>query len=242
MSASGSLGKIIIAIDGYSSCGKSTMAKAIAKRLNYIYIDSGGMYRAVTLFVQQHGLTLSELQAMKSEEIEKMMAHVQISFSVNPESGLSEIFLNGINVDKKIRELKVSDWVSPVSAISTIRKLMVKQQQAYGKDKGLVMDGRDIGTTVFPEAELKIFMTANKEIRAKRRFDEMNSQGFMVSMDEVLKNNEERDLTDTTRLESPLRKAKDAIVLDNSAMNEEEQLEFAMVLIEKILSAQKVQP
>ena len=119
---------------------------------------------------------------------------------------------------------------------------MVKQQQAYGKDKGLVMDGRDIGTTVFPEAELKIFMTANKEIRAKRRFDEMNSQGFMVSMDEVLKNNEERDLTDTTRLESPLRKAKDAIVLDNSAMNEEEQLEFAMVLIEKILSAQKVQP
>jgi cytidylate kinase len=241
MPASTSSGKIIIAIDGYSSCGKSTIAKAIAKNLNYIYIDSGAMYRAITYFVQQHSISLLELQTMKSEEIVKMMAHVQISFKVNPENGFSEIFLNGVNVEKKIRELKVSDWVSPVSAIPAIRHLMVLQQQSYGKDKGLVMDGRDIGTTVFPNAELKIFMIANKEIRAKRRFDEMNSKGFMVSMDEVLKNNEERDQTDTTRKESPLRKAQDAIVLDNSSMNEKEQLEFAMGLVEKALATQNVQ-
>lgn len=224
-------GKIIIAIDGYSSCGKSTMAKAIAKKLGYRYIDSGAMYRAITLFVQQHDITLQELQAMSEEQLETMMNHIHISFHVNPETGLSEIYLNEINVERKIRDLKVSDWVSPVSALPAIRHRMVALQQSYGKLKGIVMDGRDIGTMVFPHAELKIFMTARTDIRAKRRFDELNQKGFMVTMDEVLKNIEDRDYTDTHRAESPLRQAEDAIVLDNSDLTEEEQLAFAMELI-----------
>jgi cytidylate kinase len=224
-------GKITIAIDGYSSCGKSTMAKAIAKKLGYRYIDSGAMYRSVTLFVQQHGMTLEELQAMTDDQLEAMLDHIRISFHINPDTGLSEIYLNEINVEKKIRDLKVSDWVSPVSAIPVIRHRMVALQQSYGKLKGIVMDGRDIGTKVFPNAELKIFMTAQKEVRAKRRFDELNQKGFMVTMDEVLKNIQDRDFTDTNRAESPLRKADDAVVLDNTALTEEEQLNFAMNLI-----------
>ena len=181
-------GKIIIAIDGYSSCGKSTMAKAIAKKLGYRYIDSGAMYRAVTLFVQQHGLSLDDLQSMSEDQLEAMLDHIHVAFHINPDNGHSEVYLNEINVEKKIRDLKVSDWVSPVSAIPVIRHRMVALQQGYGNHKGIVMDGRDIGTMVFPHAELKIFMTANKEVRAKRRFDEFSSKGFMVTMDEVLKN------------------------------------------------------
>ena len=207
------------------------MAKAIAKQLGYRYIDSGAMYRAVTLFVQQHDITLEQLSKMSEEQLEKMLDHIHISFHVNPETGLSEVYLNEINVEKKIRDLKVSDWVSPVSAIPAIRHRMVALQQSYGKLKGIVMDGRDIGTMVFPHAELKIFMTARPEIRAKRRFDELNSKGFMVTMDEVFKNIEDRDYTDTHRAESPLRKAEDAIVLDNSDLTEEEQLVFAMNLV-----------
>ena len=226
-------GKIIIAIDGYSSCGKSTMAKAIAKKLSYRYIDSGAMYRSVTLFVQQHGLSLAELEAMTPTQIEGMLNHIHITFHINPETGLSEIFLNEINVERKIRDLKVSDWVSPVSAIATIRHAMVHLQQSYGKQKGIVMDGRDIGTKVFPSAELKIFMTAQKEIRAKRRFEELNQKGFMVTMDEVLKNIEDRDHTDTHRSESPLRRADDAVILDNSNLSEQEQLQFAMDLFKE---------
>lgn len=227
-------GKIIIAIDGYSSCGKSTMAKAIARKIGYRYIDSGAMYRSVTLFVQQHGLSLEDLQNMSEAQLEAMLDHIHVSFHVNPETGLSEVYLNEINVEKKIRDLKVSDWVSPVSAIPAIRHRMVALQQGYGKQKGIVMDGRDIGTKVFPEAELKIFMTAKKEVRAKRRFDELNSKGFMVTMDEVLKNIEDRDHTDTHRAESPLRRANDALILDNSDLSEEQQLDFAMKLIKVI--------
>lgn len=227
--------KIIIAIDGYSSCGKSTMAKAIAKLIGYRYIDSGAMYRAVTLFIQQNQLTLDELQKMSPADIDAMMNHIAVKFEVNAETGLSEVYLNNVNVERKIRDLKVSDWVSPVSAIKGIRTRLVGQQRGYGKEKEIVMDGRDIGTNVFPDAELKIFMTARKEVRAKRRFDELNSKGFMVTLDEVMKNIEDRDFTDTHRAESPLRKADDAVVLDNSDMTENEQLEFAMNLIETAL-------
>ncbi|MBK6447370.1 MAG: (d)CMP kinase [Bacteroidetes bacterium] len=226
--------KIIIAIDGYSSCGKSTLAKALAKKLAYSYIDSGAMYRAVTLFIQQHDISLSQLEEMTQKQMEGLMDNIQISFHVNPDSGLSEVFLNGLNVEKRIRDLKVSDWVSPVSAIHEIRHRMVELQKGYGSHKGIVMDGRDIGTEVFPKAELKIFMTAKKEIRAKRRFDELNSKGFMVTLDEVMKNIQDRDYTDTHRSESPLRQAEDAIILDNSNLTEQEQFQFALNLIKEL--------
>ena len=226
--------KIIIAIDGYSSCGKSTMAKALARKLGYRYIDSGAMYRAITLFIQQHGISLEELSKMTSPELEKLMDHIHVSFHLNPETRLSEVYLNDENVEEKIRSMKVSDWVSPVSAIPEIRNRMVALQQSYGKEKGIVMDGRDIGTRVFQDAELKIFMTAVNTIRAKRRFDELSTKGFMVTMDEVAKNIEDRDYTDTHRSESPLRQAEDALVLDNSNMNQEEQLEFSLEQLRKL--------
>lgn len=225
--------KIIIAIDGYSSCGKSTLAKALAKKLGYSYIDSGAMYRAVTLFIQQHDITMEQLAAMTEKQMAGLMDNIHISFHVNPNTGLSEVFLNGLNVETRIRDLKVSDWVSPVSAIPEIRHRMVELQQSYGSHKGVVMDGRDIGTMVFPSAELKIFMTARHEIRAKRRFDELNAKGFMVTMDEVMKNIQDRDYTDTHRSESPLRQADDAVVLDNSNLTEQEQFQFALDLVRK---------
>lgn len=223
--------KIIIAIDGYSSCGKSTMAKAIAKNLGYRYIDSGAMYRAVTLFIQTHEVSLEQLNEMTTDQVNSMMDHIHISFHLNPDTGVSEVYLNNVNIEKRIRDLKVSDWVNPVSAVPAIRHRLVAQQKSYGMLKGIVMDGRDIGTSVFPDAELKIFMTARKEVRAKRRFDELNEKGFMVTMDEVMNNIEDRDHRDTHRSESPLRKADDAITLDNSDLTEAQQLEFAMRLI-----------
>lgn len=232
--------KIIIAIDGFSSCGKSTMAKAIARALGYRYIDSGAMYRGVTYFVQQHGISLEDLQSMTTAQLNALMDHIHLSFDVDPETGGSELSLNGVNIERKIRDLKVSEWVSPVSAIPVIRHRLVAIQQNYGKDKGIVMDGRDIGTKVFPDAELKIFMTARTEVRAKRRFDELNAKGFMVTMDEVIENIEKRDYTDTHRAESPLRRADDAIVLDNSDMTEREQFEFAMNLVREFTLAPKV--
>jgi cytidylate kinase len=210
------------------------MAKALARKLGYRYIDSGAMYRAVTLFIQQHDISLQELSSMTPEQLDMLLDHIHITFHVNPETGLSEVYLNDENVESKIRDLKVSDWVSPVSAIPLIRKRMVALQQSYGKDKGIVMDGRDIGTRVFQDAELKIFMIADKNVRAKRRFDELNEKGFMVTMDEVMKNIEERDYTDTNRSESPLRKAGDAIVLDNSNLNQEEQLEFSLEQLRRL--------
>lgn len=226
--------KIIIAIDGYSSCGKSTLAKALAKRLAYRYIDSGAMYRAVTLFVQQHDITLAQLEAMTQKDVEGLMDNIHISFHLNPETGLSEVYLNEVNVEKKIRDLRVSDWVSPVSAIHEVRHRMVELQQSYGQQKGIVMDGRDIGTMVFPHAELKIFMIAREEVRAKRRFDELNAKGFMVTFDEVMKNIQDRDYTDTHRSESPLRQAEDSILLDNSDLTESQQFNFALDLVRKL--------
>jgi cytidylate kinase len=226
--------KIIIAIDGYSSCGKSTLAKALAKELHYNFIDSGSMYRAITLYLIENKISVEKLKSLTHDELESLLDKINITFQVNASTGLSEVYLNGRNVEHLIREMKVSDMVSPVSAIPDIRKRMVQLQQSYGGKKGIVMDGRDIGTRVFPDAEMKIFMTANNRIRAKRRFDELTSKGYVVTMDEVYRNIEERDRADTTRSESPLRQAPDAIVLDNSDLNEKQQLEFALNELKKL--------
>ena len=228
------LKKIIIAIDGYSSCGKSTLAKALARKLNYNFIDSGSMYRSVSLYLIENKISLKQLESLTPDELESLLDKIVITFKVNPETLLSEVYLNGRNVESLIRDLKVSEFVSPVSAIPAIRKRIVKLLQSYDENKGIVMDGRDIGTNVFPNAELKIFMTANNMIRAKRRFDELTAKGYMVTMDEVHRNIEERDYADTHRKENPLRKAPDAIVFDNSYLNEREQLEFALKAFDKL--------
>ncbi len=229
--------KIIVAIDGYSSCGKSTMAKAIARYLHYNYIDSGAMYRAVTLHMLNRHLTVDDLNNMSADEMQLFLDKIKITFHLNPETRLSEIYLNGVNVDQEIRTMKISDLVSPVSAIGSIRRRMVEKQQFYGGHKGIVMDGRDIGTTVFPNAELKIFMTANNEVRAKRRFDELTAKGYQVTMEEVHRNIESRDYQDTHRAESPLRQAADAIVLDNSELNENEQMAIALEWVNQAVEA-----
>ncbi len=226
--------KIIIAIDGYSSCGKSTLAKALAQKLHYNFIDSGSMYRAITFYLIENNISLDKLKSFSHDELESLLDKINITFQVNSSTGLSEVYLNGKNVERLIRDMKVSELVSPVSAVHDIRTRMVQLQQSYGGQKGIVMDGRDIGTRVFPNAELKIFMTANNKIRAKRRFDELTAKEFMVTMDEVYRNIEQRDHADTTRAESPLRQAPDAILLDNSNLTEEEQLEFALNQIRKL--------
>ena len=214
--------KITIAIDGFSSCGKSTMAKDLAKEIGYIYIDSGAMYRAVTLYCLENSLFNSD-GSVNSEELKKHINDISVSFCLNEATLKPETFLNGVNVESKIRTMEVSSRVSLVAALGFVREALVKLQQEMGKSKGIVMDGRDIGTVVFPDAELKIFVTASAEIRAKRRFDELMAKGQEVSFDEILKNVEERDRIDQTRSVSPLRKADDAIVLDNSNMTVEEQ-------------------
>lgn len=214
--------KITIAIDGFSSCGKSTMAKDLAKEIGYIYIDSGAMYRAVTLYCLENSLFNSDGN-VNSEELKKHINDISVSFCLNEETLKPETFLNGVNVESKIRTMEVSSRVSLVAALGFVREALVKLQQEMGKSKGIVMDGRDIGTVVFPDAELKIFVTASAEIRAKRRYDELMAKGQEVSFDEILKNVEERDRIDQTRAVSPLRKADDAIVLDNSNMTVEEQ-------------------
>lgn len=213
--------KIVIAIDGFSSCGKSTMAKGLAKRIGYIYIDSGAMYRAVTLYCINHNLIDGNL--IDENSLKKQMQNIHIEFKINTLSGRPETWLNGKNVEKEIRSMQVSNLVSPVSALKFVRTAMTAQQQALGKTKGIVMDGRDIGTTVFPHAELKIFVTASAETRAKRRLDELKAKGENISYQEVLKNVQERDYIDQNRSESPLKKADDAILLDNSNMTLEEQ-------------------
>ena len=223
--------KIIIAIDGYSSCGKSTLAKALAKYLSYAFIDSGSMYRAVTLFFMEHGIGAGDLPELQPEKLRQWLDDIHITFAVNPLTGLSEVSLNGVNVEDRIRTLEVSDLVSPVSALHEVRERMVALQQLYGEHKGIVMDGRDIGTTVFPNAELKIFMTASNEVRARRRYDELSAKGYAVRMDDVKRNIEERDYADTHRSESPLRQAPDAVVLDNSSLDEQEQFSFALALL-----------
>ena len=213
--------KIVIAIDGFSSCGKSTMAKGLAKRIGYIYIDSGAMYRSVTLYCINHNLIDGNL--IDENSLKKQMQNIHIEFKINTLSGRPETWLNGKNVEQEIRSMQVSNLVSPVSALKFVRTAMTAQQQALGKTKGIVMDGRDIGTTVFPHAELKIFVTASAETRAKRRLDELKAKGENISYQEVLKNVQERDYIDQNRSESPLKKADDAILLDNSNMTLEEQ-------------------
>ena len=225
--------KIIIAIDGYSSCGKSTLAKEIAKQLDYVFIDTGAMYRAVALFALQNGLANGELNV---RELISRLPDIKITFEFNADRGASDVLLNGINVEAEIRQMQVSDNVSPVAAIKEVRKKLVELQQQMGNEKGVVMDGRDIGTVVFPNAELKIFMTANNEIRAQRRFDELRSKGENPTLEQVKENLEKRDFIDTNRKEDPLRQANDARVLDNSNVSREEQLSLAMSWIEEVKS------
>lgn len=224
--------RIIIAIDGYSSCGKSTLAKAIAARLGYAYVDSGAMYRAVTLYFLHHHIPLDDAPA-----IEEALHNIHIDFHYNPILQRNETWLNGESVEEAIRSLEVSNLVSPVSAIKSVRTTMVHLQRKAGKNKGIVMDGRDIGTNVFPNAEIKIFMTASPEIRAQRRFDELKAKGQHHTPEEIQYNLAERDRIDTTRSENPLIQASDALVLDNSLMNEQEQLEWAMIQINTFRSA-----
>ena len=213
--------KIVIAIDGFSSCGKSTMAKELARKIGYVYIDSGAMYRAVTLYCIDNDLF--ENDTVNESELQKVINTLQITFKINPESGKPETYLNGENVENEIRSMRVSDKVSQVSAIPFVREAMVAQQQALGKQKGVVMDGRDIGTTVFPDAELKIFVTASPETRAQRRLDELQKKGSNVSFEEVLDNVKKRDYIYQKTEISPLRKADDALLLDNSKMTLAEQ-------------------
>ena len=217
-----SMKKITIAIDGFSSCGKSTMAKDLAKRIGYIYVDTGAMYRSVTLFALRNGL-FNEDDSINVDELEKRMDEINISFKLNEETGKPDTYLNGELVEKEIRSMEVSNRVSPIAAIPFVRTAMVAQQQKMGKDKGIVMDGRDIGTVVFPDAELKVFVTASAEVRAQRRFDELKAKGMEADFDEILKNVQERDYVDSHREVSPLKQADDAIVLDNSYMTIEEQ-------------------
>ena len=213
--------KITIAIDGFSSCGKSTMAKSLAKEIGYIYIDSGAMYRAVTLYCIENGLI--EDGEIRTEILKEDLKRINISFKINAETGQPDTYLNAENVENKIRTMLVSSMVSQVSALDFVRSAMVEQQQKMGKEKGIVMDGRDIGTTVFPDAELKIFVTASAEVRAQRRFDELKSKGQEASYDEILHNVKQRDYLDQNREVSPLRQASDAILLDNSTLTIEEQ-------------------
>ncbi len=218
--------KITIAIDGYSSTGKSTMAKALARAIGYAYIDTGAMYRAVTLYCLDNGLLDGD--RVDEAALEQRLADIHITFCPNDE-GRSDTYLNGKNVEAEIRSMRVSDKVSIIAAIGFVRRDMVRQQQAMGRDKGIVMDGRDIGTVVFPDAELKVFVTADPMVRAQRRYDELRAKGdTTTSLSEVLHNVTERDRIDTTRAESPLRQADDAIVLDNSHMTIAEQNAFLM--------------
>ncbi len=218
--------KIIIAIDGYSSCGKSTMARALAKKIGYIYIDTGAMYRAVTLFCLENNLISQD--SIDSPALEKQISGIKISFTINSETGGIITHLNGRNVEDRIRSLDVSQNVSQVAAIPFVREALTAQQREMGVAKGIVMDGRDIGSTVFPNAELKIFVTASPEVRAKRRYDELIKKGDQVDFNDILQNVKQRDYIDTHREVSPLVKADDAIVLDNSALSIAEQDEWLL--------------
>jgi len=226
--------RIIIAIDGYSSCGKSTLAKDLAKVVDYTYIDSGAMYRAVTLYSLQHDFFKGE--ELDLESLRKALPDIRISFKINSETGRSETCLNGQNVEEEIRTMAVADKVSPIAAVGFVREAMVKQQHFMGREKGVVMDGRDIGTVVFPDAELKIFVTALPEIRAQRRLDELIAKGENVTFEEVLHNLSKRDFIDSTRKDGPLKKAEDAIVLDNSNLTINEQNRKVLKLFEEVVT------
>lgn len=222
---------LIIALDGHSSCGKSSFAKTIAKELGYIYLDSGAMYRAVTLFAMQQGF----IQHKKVDKaiLVKHLPSIDIEFRFNDKTLKHETYLNGLNVEEKIRSMEVSDNVSEVSKIKEVRSRLVALQQKMGEKKGIVMDGRDIGTVVFPNADIKLFMTASLEVRAQRRFKELQDKGVSVSMEEVSNNLAQRDYLDQNRAESPLRKADDALILDNSNMTPAQQLEWFQIILEK---------
>lgn len=227
--------KIIIAIDGHSSCGKSTMAKDLARRIGYVYVDTGAMYRAVTLYALRNQL-IKEDGSVDAEGLRQQMFQINITFKFNPETGRPDTYLNGELVEQLIRSLEVSNHVSPVATLDFVRTEMVAQQQRMGKEKGIVMDGRDIGTTVFPQAELKIFVTASAEVRAQRRFDELQAKGMPADYEDILRNVQERDYIDSHREVSPLRQAKDAVVLDNSHMTISEQNDWLMAQYEKAAS------
>lgn len=219
--------KIVIAIDGYSSCGKSTMAKDLAREVGYIYVDTGAMYRAVTLFAMRNGVFDAD-DNIDEARLKALLPDVKLTFKLNSETKLPEVCLNGECVERDIRTLEVSQHVSPIAALPFVREKLVEQQQAMGNEKGIVMDGRDIGTVVFPDAELKIFVTASAEIRAQRRFKELEAKGMPANFDEILQNVEQRDYIDTHRETSPLRQADDALVLDNSHLTIAEQKVWLM--------------
>jgi cytidylate kinase len=223
--------KITIAIDGYSSCGKSTLAKALAQRLNYSYVDTGAMYRAVTLYALRNGIIDKDYNLDEQKLIDSL-DQIELNFVFDSHHKTSETFLNGENVERFIRTMEVSNNVSKVSSIKKVREKMISLQRMMGKKKGVVMDGRDIGTNVFPKAELKLFMTADTDVRAQRRLDEMTSKGQYFTLDEVKHNLQERDYADSHRKENPLTQAEDAIILDNTDLSREEQLEFVLKLIE----------
>jgi cytidylate kinase len=224
--------KINIAIDGYSSCGKSTLAKSLAKELNFMYVDSGAMYRAVTLYALQHGL-IGQHGELDEDGLAKMLELVLIAFKYNPESGKNEPYLNGQNVEREIRSLQVSNHVSKVSDVKSVRVKLVKLQRRLAEQKGVVMDGRDIGTVVIPDAELKIFMIADNQVRAQRRFSELQRMGVESTLGDVLKNINDRDEYDTTRKNDPLRRAEDAVVLDNTHLTLDEQFDFVLNQVRK---------
>ena len=226
--------QITIAIDGFSSTGKSTLAKQLAQHLGYIYVDTGAMYRAVAYFAMQNQLI--SVDSFNKVDLVNQLKNIVLEFKFNSELGFAEMYLNGTNVEKAIRTIEVSGYVSKVAEVSEVRAKLVEQQQEMGKNKGIVMDGRDIGTVVFPDAELKIFMTASAATRAQRRFDELVQKGDSVSYDEVLKNVEERDYIDTHREDSPLVMAEDAVEIDNSHLTREEQFQAVLELVNGIIN------
>lgn len=217
--------KITIAIDGFSSCGKSTMAKDLAKEIGYIYVDTGAMYRSITLYALRNNLFNAD-GTIREDELEVQMKNINISFQLNKETGRPMTYLNGENVENDIRTMEVSFHVSPIATLAFVRKALVEQQQRMGAEKGIVMDGRDIGTVVFPKAELKIFVTASAEVRAQRRYDELKAKGMEADFEDILKNVQERDYIDSHRETSPLRKAEDALELDNSLLTIDEQKQW----------------
>jgi cytidylate kinase len=226
--------KVIIAIDGHSSCGKSTLSKQLAHKLQYTYVDSGSMYRAVTLYALRNNLIING--KVDETKLISQLEKISITFKYNPADQKSDTYLNGENIEAEIRGLEVSNHVSPVAVIREVRAAMVKIQKELGKEKGIVMDGRDIGTVVYPNAELKIFMTASPEVRAKRRFDELTEKGITVSYDEILKNVEERDYIDQNREASPLKMAPDALLLDNGKLTREEQLNWVLQKVNELVN------
>ncbi len=223
--------KIIVAIDGHSSCGKSTMAKALARQVNYIYVDTGAMYRAVTLYCMEHHFFCGE--QLQEDKLRAVIDTLKVSLKWDETSQTPRTFLNGRDVEDAIRTLEVSSWVSPVAAVGFVREALVRQQQEMGREKGIVMDGRDVGTVIFPQAELKIFVTASAEIRAQRRYDELRAKGQQVSYEDILHNVKERDYIDSHRKIGPLRQAEDALLLDNSNLTIPQQQEWLLTQFHK---------